>query len=112
MKSYITLKDLPKISLNDWYSGGHWRERKKIKDTYTIIVRNQCTKVFPEDNKYNIVYTFYFNSHPLDSTNCVAMAKMIEDIIFKDDKHDIVLSTTLRSRKDKDERVEIEIQII
>jgi hypothetical protein len=37
------------------------------------------------------------------------MAKMIEDVIFEDDKFDIVLSNKYSSRKDKDERVEIKV---
>ncbi len=105
----IILTSLPKISLNEWYSGNHWSKRKRIKDVYSYLVKSQLKEVFPKTEKYNVVYTFYFKSKPLDSTNTVAMAKMLEDIIFEDDKYDIVLSTTLMSRKDKNERVEIEI---
>ena len=37
----ITLKGLPKISLNKWYAGTHWTKRKKIKDEYKKIIKNQ-----------------------------------------------------------------------
>ena len=30
----ITLKDLPKISLNEWYAGKHWTERSDLKKSY------------------------------------------------------------------------------
>ena len=101
---------MPKISLNDWYSGKHWSKRKTLKDSYKYLVKSQYKYTFSKEEQYKVRYVFYFKSHPLDSTNCVAMAKLIEDIIFKDDKYNIVLSTTLESRKDKDERVEIYVE--
>jgi hypothetical protein len=38
------------------------------------------------------------------------MVKLIEDIIFEDDKYDIVTEITIKSRKSKEEFVEIEIE--
>jgi len=105
----IILRNLPKVSLNQWYAGTHWTKRTRLKNIYSKLVKSQCKGLFSKEKAYNVEWTFYFKRNPLDSSNCVAMAKMIEDIIFEDDRHDIVLSNTYRSRKDKDERVEIEV---
>jgi hypothetical protein len=105
----ITLTGLPKVSLNQWYAGGHWGSRTKLKKKYALLVKSQYKHVFSAKKRYNVEWTFCFGSHALDASNCVAMAKMIEDIIFEDDKFDIVLSNKYSSRKDKDERVEIKV---
>jgi len=106
----MIIKDLPKISLNEWYSGTHWTKRKKIKDAYKYIIKSQHKGQFLKSNKYEVEYTFYFKSRPLDASNCVAMVKMIEDVLFEDDKWDIVESITMKSRKVKEEYVEINIK--
>ena len=77
----IVLNDLPKISLNQWYSGSHWSNRSKIKNTYKLLVKSQFKKVFKKDKKYNVEYNFYFKTKPLDPSNTIAMVKLIEDII-------------------------------
>jgi hypothetical protein len=105
----VTLTGLPKISLNQWYAGTHWTKRTEIKKIYAKLVSLQCKCLFSSKKRYNVEWTFFFKSNPLDSSNCVAMAKMIEDIIFENDKFDIVLSSKYSSRKDKDERVEIKV---
>lgn len=105
----IVLKDLPKISLNDWYSGSHWSKRKKIKDQYKWIVLNQFKGVFPKSKSYSCKYSFSFSKRPLDASNCIAMTKLIEDIIFEDDKWDIVRSLTIESFKGKEDYLKIEI---
>ena len=105
----IILKDLPKISLNEWYAGKHWSERKKIKDQYKLIVKNQFKDVLSKDKKYHVHYHFYFKSKPLDASNCVAMLKLIEDVIFEDDKHDIIEMISIKSSKSSNEFVKIEI---
>ena len=43
----IILKDLPKVSLNVWYSSKHWSFRKKLKDNYTLLVKSQFKNVLP-----------------------------------------------------------------
>jgi len=103
----IILIDLPKISLNKWYAGAHWSKRKQIKDTYKLLIKNQFKEVFPKDNIYNVTYTFYFKSRPLDTTNCVAMVKLIEDVIFEDDNYKTIPSITILSKKAKSDYVEI-----
>jgi hypothetical protein len=103
----LILKDLPKISLNEWYSGNHWTKRKQIKDTYKLIVKSQFKYVFPKDKQYRVEYQFNFVSRPLDASNTIAMVKMIEDIIFEDDKWDIVKEITISSKKNKHEFVKI-----
>lgn len=107
----ITLRNLPKISLNKWYSGIHWAKRKQIKDTYKILIQSQFKEVFPKSGKYAVTYVFYFKSRPLDCSNaCGGMVKLIEDVIFEDDNYRIVESVTVIVKKDSDERVEISIQ--
>jgi hypothetical protein len=46
-----------------------------------------------------VEYQFNFVSRPLDAVNTIAMVKMIEDIIFEDDKWDIVKEITISSKK-------------
>jgi len=108
----VILKDLPKISLNKWYSGTHWTKRKKLKDTYTLLVNSQFKDVLSKENKYKVDYIFHFKTRPLDASNCVAMVKMIEDIMFEDDKYNIVLKLTIESKKAKEDFVEIKINVI
>jgi len=98
----IRIENLPKISLNKWYAGTHWTARKKIKDAYKKLIKHKV-----EDGEYDVEYTFYFKSRPLDATNTIAMAKMIEDIIFKNDSYKKIKSVTLKSRKSKNDYVEI-----
>tara|TARA_R110000796_G_scaffold143287_1_gene259737 strand:- start:99 stop:494 length:396 start_codon:yes stop_codon:yes gene_type:complete len=106
----ILLKDLPKISLNKWYAGMHWTKRKKIKDNYTQIVSSQFTKVLSKDTSYQVEYHFTFKSRPLDASNCVAMVKMIEDIIFETDSYKVVTELVITSSKGLEDKVEIKIK--
>jgi len=105
----IKLENLPKISLNKWYSGGHWAKRKKMKDDYKLIIKSQFRNVLPKDKCYNVDYRFYFAKRPLDASNCVAMVKLIEDVIFEDDKFDIVKSIKISSSKGEKDYVLINI---
>jgi len=95
----IVFKDLPKVSLNAWYSGGHWSGRSNMKKEYKVLVKNQFKHTFPKTNKYHCEYLFGFKNNPLDASNCVAMVKLIEDVIFEDDKFDIVKSIKINSVK-------------
>ena len=105
----IILKDLPKISLNKWYAGMHWTKRKKIKDNYTLIVKSQFNKTLPKTNTYNTEYHFTFKSRALDASNCVAMVKMIEDIIFENDSYKIVKRILITSDKGLEDSVKIKV---
>ena len=107
----IILNDLPKVSLNQWYSGKHWTKRQSLKKIYTLAVKAQCKRVFPKDNQYVVSYAFEFKNNALDASNCIAMVKMIEDIIFEDDKWDIIDLGSITSRKSKENKVTIKIQI-
>ena len=106
----IILKDLPKISLNKWYAGMHWTKRKQIKDNYTQIVSSQFSKVLPKDKTYQVEYHFTFKSRPLDASNCVAMVKMVEDIIFENDSYKVVTELIITSSKGSEDKVEIKIK--
>ena len=55
----IILNDLPKISLNKWYSGEHWSKRKKLKDKYKLLIKS-----FSE--KWNSLRDFIKKNHPYD----------------------------------------------
>ena len=105
----IILKDLPKVSLNVWYSSKHWSFRKKLKDNYTLIVKSQFKDVLPASNSYDTEYHFTFKSRPLDASNCVAMVKMIEDIIFESDGYKVIKSILITSTKGAEDMVEIKI---
>ena len=105
----IILKDLPKVSLNVWYSSKHWSFRKKLKDNYTLLVKSQFKDVLPASNSYDTEYHFTFKSRPLDASNCVAMVKMIEDIIFESDGYKVIKSILITSSKGAEDIVEIKI---
>lgn len=108
----LILRNLPKVSLNDLYAGIHWTKRKKIKDNYHWIIRSQFKGLFHKDKQYNVCYEFYFKKNPLDASNCLFSSKMIEDVIFEDDKYDIILSVTVKSRKGQTDHVKITIKEI
>ena len=108
----IKLEDLPKISLNAWYSGNHWTKRKKIKDSYKTIVKSQFKDVLPKDKEYKVYYSFEFKTRALDASNCVAMVKLIEDIIFEDDSYKIIKEIRISSNKGLKDNVMIHIKEI
>jgi uncharacterized Fe-S center protein len=95
----ITIYDLPKISLNKWYAGVHWTQRKKIKDAYKLLIKSEFKQVLTKDKCYAVTYHFGFKSRPLDASNTVAMIKMIEDVLFEDDTYKIVTELKITSRK-------------
>jgi len=104
----IKLENLPKISLNQWYSGCHWTKRKKIKDEYKLIINSQFDKLIPKSESYKVRYDFHFSKRPLDCSNAVAMVKLIEDVIFEDDNYKIVSEITISSKKSSKDYVVIE----
>lgn len=105
----ITLKDLPKISLNQWYSGNHWSKRKEIKDLYRLIIKNQFKSILSKDNYYQVYYDFRFKNKPLDASNCAAMVKLIEDIIFENDNYKTIHFVGISSSKDIEDKVIVKI---
>ena len=107
----ITLKGLPKVSNNKFYSGMHWTKRKETRDNFHFRVKSQCKRVFGAENKYLATYAFQFKSNPLDASNCVGMLKMIEDVLFEKDDWNIVDIGGITSRKGKEDKVIITIEI-
>lgn len=105
----ITLYNLPKHSLNEIYAGKHWRVRKKQKDKYTLIVKNQFKHVFSKLKQYSVSYEFQYQNKPLDVSNTVYSLKMIEDIIFEDDSYKIVKELNIKSTKAKTDCVIIKV---
>jgi hypothetical protein len=87
----------------------HWTKRKKIKDNYTQIVRSQFAALLSRDNTYKVEYHFTFKSRPLDASNCVAMVKMIEDIIFETDSYKVITELIITSSKGLEDKVLIKV---
>lgn len=108
----IELRGLPKISLNAWYASEHWTKRQAIKTKYKWLVKSQFKGIFSKENEYEVTYSFEFKSNPLDCSNCVAMVKLVEDIIFESDSPKIVKSVTLLSTKGKSDKLTIKINEI
>jgi len=108
--SEIILRGLPKHSLNEIYAGKHWTKRKKDKNTYTLIVRDQFKGVFKKDKIYKVDYTFLFKNKPLDTSNTVYMLKMVEDIIFEDDTYKIIPEITIKSKKGNEDLLIINVK--
>ena len=106
----IKLKELTKVSLNKWYSGEHWSKRKRLKDEYKTMVTNQFNGVLIASNTYEVDYVFEFKSRPLDASNCVAMLKLIEDIIFEDDSYKIIKKISISSIKGVEDIVIINVK--
>jgi len=104
----ITLTDLPKVSLNQFYAGGHWSKRKKLKDKYYWLVRSQVERKF--DKPCTVKYDFFFTKDVLDVSNCSGMLKMIEDVLFPDDSYKIVKGISITSNKAKENKVIITIK--
>lgn len=113
MKEWIlTFYDLPKVSLNKIYAGEHYSKRKKLKDTYKLLIKSQFKSVFPKNKVYSATYTFGFKSRPLDTSNTVYMVKIIEDILFEDDTYKIIPELHIKSTKADKDFVEIKIKEI
>jgi len=96
----IILKDLPKISLNKFYGGIHYRTRIKLKNDFFWAVRTQTKLHFKKDKCYIVEYHFTFKKQPLDCSNATGgMVKLLEDILFEDDSPNCVKQITVSSRK-------------
>ena len=78
------------VSLNAFYSQGHWHKRNAIKNEYGAIFRSllQEAKV-PKLDKFNMVIR-YNSRHDLD--NIVGMSKILVDTMKKkkDDKGNVL----------------------
>ena len=107
----ITLDNLPKISLNKYYAGVHWSDRKQAVDNFKWAVKSQAKIIYPKDRSYDVNYLFEFKSRPLDSSNCMGMVKIIEDTIFEDDNYKIIHKVSMRSIKSNRDRVTILIYL-
>lgn len=104
----IKLYNLPKVSLNEWYSGKFWRFRSELKQSYKMIIKSQYKQNLKGDFE-SVKYTFFFKSRPLDCTNCVAMVKLIEDVLFEKDGYKNVKQIVIESKKSSIDCVKINI---
>ena len=106
----IVLYDLPKVSANQFYAGVHWSKRKRMKDTYKLLIRSQTKLKF--EKPCSVEYRFTFKNKPLDCSNTNGMLKMIEDCLFDDDSINIVKSISITSLKGSVDKVEIAVNEI
>lgn len=106
----IVLHNLPKVSLNQFFGGEHWTKRTQIKELFKWSIKAQTKIKFSKHDTYDVTYEFEFKGKPLDASNTVGMIKIIEDILFEDDKWDIVKSIKTSSRKGKQDKVTIIIK--
>ena len=106
----IILYNLPKVSANQFYAGVHWSKRKKLKDTYKLLIRSQTKRKFIKP--CNVEYQFTFKNKPLDCSNTNGMLKMIEDCLFDDDSINIVKAIGIISLKGAFDKVEITVNEI
>lgn len=106
----LVFKDLPKISLNEWYAGTHWTKRQKIKDFYKLWIESVYKKKFRKPCKVD--YLFEFKKHALDPTNCVAMVKLIEDVLFPVDSGKIIKGFFVSSDRGTENKVTVIIKLI
>jgi hypothetical protein len=100
----ITL-DIIKVSSNAIYAGTHWTKRKKLKEDYLWLTK-KFQHLTPIHEKVDLDFKFYFKSHPLDSSNCFFLVKMIEDClvtygVLKGDSIQYVRKVSVESGKDK-----------
>ncbi len=96
-ETVLVLYDLPKVSLNHLFARMHWTKRNKLINECKWIVRSQTDKKF--NLPCTVSYIFTFKSNPLDCSNCAAMIKILEDILFEDDSTNVVKSINIRSLK-------------
>ena len=93
-----------KVSMNDIYSGMHWKKRRDLADLFhnEFLELKGKIKVI----KYPVVihYDWHFKRNALDSLNCAFMSKMLEDGmvhvgILEDDSPKYVAESRLKSQK-------------
>jgi hypothetical protein len=93
----LIFNNMPKVSLNQWYSGQHWKKRKEIKDIYAKFIAS----VHPEKytKRCDTTYIFEWKTRSLDPSNCMAMIKLIEDSLFPDDSYKIIRWLNIHCRR-------------
>lgn len=112
----IVLKGERPMSLNSFFSRGHWTKRKKEQDRVHQLVQDaiaaQGIRVGVYDQPVRIWIKAYFKNRPLDASNIVG--KVYEDalrgVLIVDDNWRYVQAITLETKVDaSDPRVEIVI---
>lgn len=91
-----------KFSLNKVWSWWRWMQwvRKKMADNwhYSTEVEIEKQKIKKVKNPCILVFSYIFLKNMLDSSNCVAMSKMVEDALARNwildwDTNDSVIAT-------------------
>jgi hypothetical protein len=94
--------DVP--SLNDYYAGEHWSERKKTRDQFHLLVKSKAPNVHVEEYPVSVDCEVRFGDgrKQLDSVNTAAVCKVITDGlqecgVLDGDSPEYVREVTLRS---------------
>jgi len=106
-KTTLIFEDLPKISLNEWYSGRHWSERSKMKKQFEWLVYVVTRQKFY--NPCTVDYDFEFKKNALDCTNTIGIIKQLEDCLFPDDSWKIVKKISITSKKGENDVLTVTI---
>lgn len=100
------------MSWNKYYSGMHWTKRAEETQRVHYLVLSQLKSVQLFTKPVNISIIGYFKGVPQDCDNICAKVYIdaLKGKIIKDDSPDFVESVTTKSKKDKDYKLEINIQ--
>ena len=111
---------LERVSLNKFYRGMHWTERKRIADEWHLVILNvlrepkhRFIEINLKDYPLVFTYTFRFKKNPQDWLNCSGMVKLIEDgfvkggLIIDDSPKYIYGGDTRVERTEEEEHVEV-----
>jgi hypothetical protein len=66
-------------SLNDYYAGEHWSERKKTRDAWHLMVKAEAPIIHIEDYPLSVECEVRFGDRrkQLDSNNTAAVCKLV-----------------------------------
>ena len=74
------------VSLNDWYSQGHWSKRSALKKKYVPIFKEQFREIIGKDILKKFVVILEYNSKH-DTDNITGLEKLFTDALKINDKN-------------------------
>jgi len=101
----IIIYGIQKLSFNA-YNNYHWTKKKKFKDILIWQVL-EATKLKLKGG-YSLSFEFTFKGKKIDSTNTFHYVKIIEDVIFKEDKDNLHICTIAKQGKENKVKIIIE----